>query len=307
MNRDNLIEKINSINFNSITKKNNNFLDNFLSLLISSNILKNEELNQKPANCLVVGKSGSGKTFLIENILTELKIPSIVIDAKQFSEVGYQGKDIYNIFEDVNRLAQTEEVKIEDIVIIIDEFDKLQEKKSTYRDISGSGVQDSLLKILDGIDIEVSTQSRFPKIINTKDLVFIFVGAFSFLSDYSNMKYKMISSGFSTELVNRVQNIFEISDNTQEDYIEYFNRENNNLFYRLINCYEKLGFEVKFKDYETSVKEVVKLGIELDNSFRGIEFIINQMLHENLMENIRNKRKDSYIFIEGIKVDCLSE
>lgn len=287
--------------YEEIAGKNLRLLEYLSSIIVKNRLKISDKL--KPDTLLVSGKSGTGKTFLLQNFLSDLDIPHKIIDSKSFSEVGYQGNSLSELFDS---FSNEELKKIENgYVIIFDEFDKLQEKQSFQKDISGRSVQEGFLKMLDGIEITVKGQSRFPIKIHTKDLFFIFVGSFQSIGEeYDNLKKKMKSNGFSAELVNRITNVVTLEPYSMDDFIKFLTKSDNSVLKNNVRILNELGYKVSFVNYEDTVKKIVQEGLAEDWSFRGIENSVNNMFNKNLMKILRDNTSSRQIFIDGLTITC---
>ena len=143
------------------------------------------------SNILLIGPTGSGKTYLAQTLAKALKVPFAIADATTLTEAGYVGEDVENILLRLIQAADFDIAKAEKGIIYIDEIDKISRKsenRSITRDVSGEGVQQALLKILEGTVANVPPQGgrKHPNQeflhINTKDILFICGGAFDGLS-----------------------------------------------------------------------------------------------------------------------------
>src|SRR5699024_5836144 len=144
------------------------------------------------SNIMLVGPTGSGKTYLAQTLAHKLDVPFIVADATSLTEAGYVGEDVENILLKLIQAADNDVSKAEHGIIYIDEIDKISRKcenQSITRDVSGGGLQQSLLKVLEGTVASVPPQGgrkqphqEFLQ-LDTSNILFIVAGAFAGLED----------------------------------------------------------------------------------------------------------------------------
>lgn len=161
------------------------------------------------SNCIMIGATASGKTALIRTISTLLDVPFTIVDATVFTEAGYVGEDVESILTRLLQACDYETRKAEIGIVYIDECDKLSKKgknASTTRDVNGIGVQQALLKMLEGTEVLVPPQGgrKHPEqrmiSINTQNILFIFGGAFDGIEDIIRSRLNTKTVGFNTKL-----------------------------------------------------------------------------------------------------------
>lgn len=161
-----------------------------LATMLSIQSFEKLDESQHAANVILIyGASGVGKTYTVTDVLNRLKVPYWFVDAKQFSEVGYQGKDITDMYSDFWISQNYNSSAVESGVIIIDEFDKLRSASVGQKDVNGLGIQQSLLKLIDGVSLAVTSAGKArmhpDEFINTGKITYVFIGAFDYLkTDY---------------------------------------------------------------------------------------------------------------------------
>ncbi len=159
-------------------------------------------------NMLMVGPTGSGKTYLVKTLARLLDVPLAITDATTLTEAGYIGDDIESVVSKLLAAADNDVERAEHGIIFIDEIDKIAKKKNTnQRDVSGESVQQGMLKLLEGAEIEVpvgasSKNAMVPMtMVNTKNILFICGGAFPGLEDIIKERLnKAASIGFKADL-----------------------------------------------------------------------------------------------------------
>ena len=166
-----------------------------------------DEIEIEKSNMLMIGPTGSGKTYLVKTLARLLDVPLAIADATSLTEAGYIGDDIESVVSKLLAAADNDVEKAEHGIIFIDEIDKLAKKKNTnQRDVSGEAVQQGLLKLLEGSEVEVpvganSKNAMVPMVtVNTKNILFICGGAFPDLENIIKERLnKQASIGFSGE------------------------------------------------------------------------------------------------------------
>lgn len=185
-----------------------------------------DEIEIEKSNMLMIGPTGSGKTYLVKTLARLLDVPLAITDATSLTEAGYIGDDIESVVSKLLAAADNDVEKAERGNIFIDEIDKIAKKKNTnQRDVSGESVQQGMLKLLEGSDVEVpvganSKNAMVPlTTVNTKNILFICGGAFPDLEQIIKERLnKQASMGFIADLKDKYNNDKDIlSKVTVED------------------------------------------------------------------------------------------
>lgn len=185
-----------------------------------------DEIEIEKSNMLMIGPTGSGKTYLVKTLARLLDVPLAITDATSLTEAGYIGDDIESVVSKLLAAADNDVEKAERGIIFIDEIDKIAKKKNTnQRDVSGESVQQGMLKLLEGSDVEVpvganSKNAMVPlTTVNTKNILFICGGAFPDLEPIIKERLnKQASMGFIADLKDKYNNDKDIlSKVTVED------------------------------------------------------------------------------------------
>ena len=167
-----------------------------------------DDIEIEKSNMLMVGPTGSGKTYLVKTLAKLLDVPLAITDATSLTEAGYIGDDIESVVSKLLAAADNAVERAEHGIIFIDEIDKIAKKRNTHqRDVSGESVQQGMLKLLEGAEVEVpvgasSKNAMVPMTtVNTKDILFICGGAFPDLDEIIKERLnKAASIGFQADL-----------------------------------------------------------------------------------------------------------
>ena len=279
----------------------------------------NETEIQK-SNVLLLGPTGSGKTLLAQTLAKMLKVPFSIADATTLTEAGYVGEDVENILLSLIQAADFDISKAEKGIIYIDEIDKITRKSdnpSITRDVSGEGVQQALLKILEGSTAQVPPQGgrKHPQQeylqIDTTNILFIVGGAFDGLEDIIvnrlgessvgfNAKVKSSSSedidvfskvepqdfikyGLIPEFVGRLPVITSVDELDKEALIEVLTKPKNALIKQFQKVFELDNVELSFT--AGALESIAELAMNRKTGARGLRSILEDTLLDVMYES----------------------
>ena len=189
-----------------------------------------DDIEIEKSNMLMVGPTGCGKTYIVKTIARLLKVPLAITDATTLTEAGYIGDDVESVLSKLLAAADNDVEKAERGIVFIDEIDKIAKKRNTNsRDVSGESVQQGMLKLLEGSDVEVpvgatSKNAMVPQVtVNTRNILFICGGAFPELESIIKARLnKQSSIGFNADLKDKYDNDSNILSKVElEDLREF--------------------------------------------------------------------------------------
>ena len=257
---------------------------------------EDDDVELQKSNILLCGASGAGKSYLVQNISKMLDIPFVSVDATVFTEAGYVGEDVESILSRLYQNSGYNVAKTEIGIVYIDECDKLGTKKanpSITRDVNGSGVQQALLKIIEGTDVLVPPEGgrKHPDAkmvkINTNNILFICGGAFVGIED-------MIASRLNTNSIGFALNAEEGQEKIEKDDMIRYVEPNDIRKYGfipeivgrlpIITYVEKLDKEalkrILVEPKNSIVKQYQKLfrldGVDLHFSEEALDYIVEE-------------------------------
>lgn len=189
-----------------------------------------DDIEIEKSNMLMLGPTGCGKTYLVKTIARLLNVPLAITDATTLTEAGYIGDDVESILSKLLAVADNDVEKAERGIVFIDEIDKIAKKKETHsRDVSGESVQQGLLKILEGADVEVPVGSGSKNAMtpmttmNTRNILFICGGAFPEIENIIKQRLnKQSSMGFNAELKDKYDDNHNIIKEVTTDDLREF-------------------------------------------------------------------------------------
>ena len=286
---------------------------------------ENREVEIEKSNIIMIGETGTGKTLLAKTIAKELNVPFCIVDATILTEAGYVGEDVESILSRLLMVADYDVEKAEKGIVFIDEIDKIARKSdnpSLTRDVSGEGVQQGLLKLLEGSIVNVPPQGgrKHPDQkyiqVNTQNILFIAGGAFDGIKEIIERRLNKQAIGFSAEkiakteddeyilsqlnaidlrkfglipeLLGRFPIVTYLDKLTKETMIRIMKEPKNSIINQFVELFKMDGVTLKFTD--EAIEKIVEETMEKGLGARGLRGTTEKVL-EDYMFNIKEQNE----------------
>lgn len=282
---------------------------------------ENRKVELDKSNIIMIGETGTGKTLLAKTIARELNVPFCIVDATILTEAGYVGEDVESILSRLLMVADYDVEKAEKGIVFIDEIDKIARKSdnpSITRDVSGEGVQQGLLKLLEGSIVNVPPQGgrKHPDQkyiqVNTQNILFIAGGAFDGIKEIIERRLNKQSIGFSAEkndheaddnilskitaidlrkfglipeLLGRFPIITHLDKLTKEVMVRIMKEPKNSIVNQYVELFDMDGIKLEFSD--KAIDDIVTETMDKGLGARGLRGTTEKIL-EDYMFNIED-------------------
>ena len=283
-----------------------------ISVAVCNHLKRIESKNHilEKSNILILGPTGCGKTFLMSTIARFLQVPMVIVDATNFTQVGYVGEDVSNILKKLYMAAEGDLDRCKRGIVYVDEIDKVMSKTSSHgdRDAAGTGVQQNFLKLMEGGTQTIKLPTRDGGIqeieIDTRDILFVFGGAFVGINEEQEKKTSIgfnsiatdgtivdnkpvtqadiIKYGFIPEFVGRVPIVVKMEELTRENLRDILIGTETSILKQYQEIFRMDKIKASFD--ESLVNEIIDNSIEKHMGARGLRGSIEKDIMNLMFE-----------------------
>lgn len=261
----------------------------------------------KKSNVLLIGPTGCGKTYIVSILARILGVSFLTSDATQFTSAGYQGRSVEELITDLIGICEGDEKRAAKSIVYIDEIDKLRKKSvdGSQADVNGLGVQQALLKLLEGSDVpyisKYSQNGEYDRKMNTKDILFICSGAFVGLESTSIAH--LTDFGMIPEFLGRFSVITQLQELKFDDYRKILKDSKGSILNSFKEWFSSEGIELVVDD--SAINIIAQKAIDKGLGARGLHSVLDEALLNAQFEapSLPNKPKqfilDSSVVLSG--------
>lgn len=303
-------------------------------------INKTSKVDIQKTNIMLIGPTGSGKTYLMQTLATILNLPIVIVDSTSLTEAGYIGDDVESILEKLLQKAEGDVKKAEKGIVYIDEIDKIanrtSEGRKNTRDISGQGVQQALLKMVEDSEVHInisgSVTSKRKVAIQTKNILFVCGGAFVGIEELVKKRIEpkktssigfqteteqtdgqlvdmekditqqdIVDFGFIPEFVGRIPVVAVLQQLSKEDLSNILTKPKNSIIKQYQALFRMDGIKLTF--HKNAIDHIVEEASRKNVGARGLKGVIEKRMYDIMFELPQQEDVTSYTITKELLVN----